>query len=91
MAPPTCPNCGEYVPTNAHSCPGCGADENTGWNDTANAQSLGIGDDEEFDYDEFIANEFDPARKPKVKVEGISWFWWIVAIVALCLILSFYF
>lgn len=35
VAPETCPICGEDVPRGAASCPGCGADERTGWNDEA--------------------------------------------------------
>jgi hypothetical protein len=31
--PGDCPVCGEEVPTGAMSCPGCGADERTGWNE----------------------------------------------------------
>lgn len=31
-APDECPVCGADVPRNARSCPGCGADERSGWN-----------------------------------------------------------
>jgi len=31
--PGDCPVCGEEVPAGATSCPGCGADERTGWNE----------------------------------------------------------
>jgi hypothetical protein len=33
--PETCPVCGETVPRGAAACPGCGADERTGWNEEA--------------------------------------------------------
>lgn len=33
--PETCPVCGESVPRGAAACPGCGADERTGWNEDA--------------------------------------------------------
>jgi hypothetical protein len=33
--PAVCPICGEVVPRDATACPGCGADERTGWNDEA--------------------------------------------------------
>lgn len=33
--PETCPICGESVPRDAAACPGCGADERTGWNEGA--------------------------------------------------------
>ena len=32
-APSECPVCGEAVPSRATSCPHCGADERTGWNE----------------------------------------------------------
>lgn len=34
-SPEVCPVCGEAVPRRAKSCPGCGADEKTGWDDEA--------------------------------------------------------
>jgi len=34
-SPAECPVCGEEVPRDAKSCPGCGADERTGWNEEA--------------------------------------------------------
>lgn len=36
FVPPTeCPVCGEVVPRGARACPGCGADERSGWNEEA--------------------------------------------------------
>lgn len=35
ISPAECPVCGESVPRGAAACPGCGADERTGWNDEA--------------------------------------------------------
>jgi hypothetical protein len=34
-SPETCPVCGESVPRGARACPGCGADERSGWNEEA--------------------------------------------------------
>jgi len=31
--PLECPVCGEAVPRNAKACPGCGADERSGWDE----------------------------------------------------------
>ncbi len=36
-APTICPVCGEAVPRDARACPGCGADERSGWNEDAAA------------------------------------------------------
>jgi hypothetical protein len=35
VPPSECPVCGENVPRGAAACPGCGADERTGWNPEA--------------------------------------------------------
>lgn len=35
VPPSECPVCGEHVPRGAAACPGCGADERTGWNEEA--------------------------------------------------------
>lgn len=36
FVPPTeCPVCGEAVPRGARACPGCGADERSGWDEDA--------------------------------------------------------
>lgn len=31
QAPETCANCGADIPRTARACPGCGADERSGW------------------------------------------------------------
>lgn len=33
IPPETCPVCGEAVPRTAKACPGCGADERSGWDE----------------------------------------------------------
>jgi len=88
MPPETCPNCGATVPRNAKSCPGCGADEKTGWSDAAYADNLGI-PDENFDYNEFVKEEFG-AGSGRVKPRGIKWIWWVTAVVLLVVCLYFF-
>jgi hypothetical protein len=80
MAPEICPNCDAEVPRNAKSCPECGADENTGWSESAYASKLGLPDDG-FDHDEFVKEEFGDERRPR----GISWLWWITALLLIAL------
>ena len=80
MPPETCPNCGADVPRNARACPECGSDEKTGWSEDADAGRLGLPDDK-FDYDEFVKEEF--GTQDKVRPRGISWFWWIIALLLL--------
>jgi hypothetical protein len=83
VPPEVCPNCGALVPPKARACPACGADDETGWSDRAAAQRLGLPDDE-FDYDEFVKEELsEEPRARQLRPRGISWFWWIVALVLL--------
>jgi uncharacterized membrane protein YvbJ len=83
MSPEVCPNCGAEVPRNAKACPECGSDEKTGWSETAHASSLGL-PDEEFDYNEFVNEEFNSGQ---TKPRGISWHWWVVAVILVGLFL----
>ena len=77
------------MPPNARACPECGSDEETGWSDRADAQRLGLPDDE-FNYDEFVKDEFGANdRRREVRPRGIAWLWWIVAIVLIGLFLWF--
>jgi len=75
--PEFCPNCGAEVPRHAQACPECGADEATGWSERATAQRLDLPDDE-FDYDEFVKEEF--GTESQVRPRGLSWFWWAAAV-----------
>ena len=77
MAPEICPNCGADVPPKARACPECGADEKIGWSERAAAQRLGVPDDE-FDYDEFVKEEF--GEKKAAARPRVGWLWWAVAV-----------
>jgi hypothetical protein len=85
MSPEVCPNCGAMVPPKAKACPGCGADETTGWSAAAYASHLGI-PDENFDYDDFVQEEFG---SPRPKPRGIHWVWWLTALGLIALFLLF--
>lgn len=80
-APEVCPVCGEDVPPSALACPECGADERSGWREDAMAYD-GVGLPEEFDYNDFVREEFSSPIKPK----GLSVFWWIAAILVIAAI-----
>ena len=86
MAPEICPNCGVDVPRNARACPGCGSDETTGWSEDAHRENLGL-PAEEFDYDEFVKEEFG-GGKPVPR--GLHRFWWLVAVLLLAAIIYFW-
>ena len=83
--PETCPNCGANVPRHAIACPECGSDESTGWSEKAYAENLGLPDDE-FNYDEFVKEEFGTGR---AKPRGIPWFWWVVAVALVVALVRF--
>jgi hypothetical protein len=64
-----CSHCGAEVPAGAMSCRECGSDDETGWSESAGewedcVPSSGYGSDDEFDYDEFVANEFPDQAPP---------------------------
>jgi hypothetical protein len=86
VKPDLCPNCGALVPPKARACPECGADEETGWSDRAQAQRLDLPDDD-FNYDEFVREEFGDGGGrgrsnlgARVKPAGLHWVWWVVGI-----------
>jgi len=83
MSPEVCPNCGADVPRNAKSCRECGADETTGWSESANSVNLNL-PDEDFDYGEFMKAEF---ASRQVKPLGIHWLWWLTALILVVLFL----
>ena len=87
MTSEVCPNCGAEVPRNAKACPECGSDERTGWSEKAGADNLNL-PHEEFDYDEFVKDEFGSGP---AKPRGIAWLWWVVALLLVLLFLFFYF
>jgi hypothetical protein len=79
MPPEICPNCGAEVPPQAKACPACGSDEKTGWSEEARTSGLDL-PDENYDYDDFVQREFG-GKCPKPR--GLSWFWWLVALLLL--------
>jgi hypothetical protein len=77
--PGDCPVCDESVPRGRKSCPHCGADPRTGWNDdedTANGLDL---PDPDFNYEDFVEREF--GNSPKTR--GLPWIWWITGVLVL--------
>jgi hypothetical protein len=80
-----CPHCGTVLPADATSCPECGSDNTTGWAEDADMWAAVPTDhveDDEFDYDEFIAREFGDTRTRGMRVSVI-----VLALVALLTIL----
>ncbi|MCA9063430.1 MAG: zinc ribbon domain-containing protein [Planctomycetaceae bacterium] len=76
-----CPNCGSLLKPNAHHCRECGASAEYRW---GRADPEDFVDDDDFDYDEFVAHEFPEHAPPKS--HGIQQrFWVIVLIIALAI------
>jgi predicted amidophosphoribosyltransferase len=86
-SPEICPVCGENVPPSAKACPECGADERSGWKrDALISDALDL-PDEEFDYDEFVKEEFENG-KSKSRSQLL---WAAVAAALLAILLALYF
>jgi hypothetical protein len=67
-----CQCCGAELPTTATFCRHCGASDECGWGDDCRREELdlpvgyGAEDNDDFDYDEFVASEFpDQADETK--------------------------
>jgi uncharacterized membrane protein YvbJ len=86
-APEVCPVCGEDVPRDSLACPKCGADHNSGWGGDADTYDAVNLPDEDFNYDEFVEQEFGSSPKPT----AIKTFWWIIAIVLIVAFIAIYF
>ncbi|HTJ77623.1 MAG TPA: zinc ribbon domain-containing protein [Rariglobus sp.] len=76
--PEECAQCGAVIPRRAHACPGCGADERTGWRETSLYDGLDL-PEEAFDDD---ASATAGSSTPR-GVAGLAWYWWVVGIVLL--------
>ena len=79
MTPEICPHCGAELPRRARACPECGADDSTGWSESAGSEHLDL-PEEKFDYADFVSREFGSASP---KPRGLHWFWWLTALVVL--------
>ena len=85
-APEVCPVCGEEVPRGAVACPECKADHNSGWREDAGSyDAVGL-PDEDFNYDEFVEQEFGSSPKPA----AIKTVWWVTAVLALAVLVAIY-
>lgn len=79
-----CPHCGAELPPRARACPECGSDEATGWSERAHEERLGV-PDEEFDYEEFVREEFGGPKRAR---HNLKWFWWGAAVLLLLILIG---
>lgn len=85
--PEYCPNCGGPLKPRATSCKACGSCEKTGWNARAEYDRIGVDyDDDDFDYQDFIAREFSDA--PQNNIHGRSLLFTIVALILTILLIA---
>ncbi len=79
-APPSeCAQCGADIPPRARACPGCGADERTGWREQSVYDGLNL-PDEDTDDDTRSAPRNSRPR------DRLPWYW-VLTIVAVLLLL----
>lgn len=84
--PAVCPVCDHEVPRGALACPECGADHNSGWREDAETyEGLDL-PDEDFNYDQFVREEFSSSIKPA----GIKTIWWLTAILIIIASMALY-
>jgi hypothetical protein len=74
-----CPGCGREVRVGSQGCPQCNQLDPWEQDDTEIYDGLDLPDDK-FDYQQFLKNEFGDK---KINTNGLSLFWWIVAIILL--------
>jgi hypothetical protein len=81
--PRECPVCGDPVPPRAKACPGCGADERTGWDEeTARYAALDLPA-----YEDDDAAPAAPRQRPLRR--SLHPLWWLVALVLLLLSIAY--
>jgi hypothetical protein len=81
-APPDeCAQCGATVPPRARACPGCGADERTGWREQSVYDGLDLPDS-----DESGLNPASPPSRPRPR-DRLAWYWVLTIITVLLLLI----
>ena len=82
--PEICPVCGDDVPRGALACPECGADHKSGWAKDADVYDGIDLPEQDFNYDEFVEQEFGSKRN-RSKTKAIWWVAGIILIIAFLL------
>ena len=80
-SPDECANCGVAIPPKARACPGCGADERTGWRENDATRYDGLDLPESAFADETDAGGSSSARATHRSAPraGLRWYWLVVA------------
>ncbi len=81
----SCPHCGADVPVGAPACKECGSDAETGWSEDPDVWEAdipaGYGDEDDFDYDEFVARELPGHAQRPVGAELTRWGWRVLVVI----------
>ncbi len=84
--PGQCPACGEWVPRGAVACNDCGACAKSGWKGHADVyDGLDLPDDD-FDYDEYIAEEFGQGKRSARQSRELLWRWVAAILLAVMIV-----
>jgi hypothetical protein len=75
-----CPHCGRKVAAGASFCRHCGADPESGWNESTEDQAQGFYEDD-FDYDDYLSREFPGASRSTLRP-------WLMLLVVLAVCLA---
>jgi hypothetical protein len=78
--PAECANCGAEIPRHAQACPGCGADERTGWRETSVYDGLDLPE----------SAYGDTSARTRVR-HGLPWYFVVAAILGILAALVFSF
>lgn len=62
-----CPHCGGEIAATASSCRHCGSSDQDGWRDDD------IGVDDDFDYDDFVDENFSGSRRARLPARIWQW------------------
>jgi uncharacterized membrane protein YvbJ len=80
-----CPHCGAEVPEDAVVCRECGSDVETGWAKDADKWEVnipaGYGEEEDFNYGEFLSRDFPEHASPISKKTISKWVMLIVVVI----------
>ena len=81
-APPEeCANCGSAIPRRARACPGCGADERSGWREQDAYEGLNLPDEA------YASDDRPPKPAPtRFRINGLAWYWWSLGVALLILL-----
>lgn len=83
---PRCPECGAPVHLNSASCRECGSRRGEqGWFRPESYDGIGLAEDDDFDYEEFVKEEFQEERPLGFlhQMTTRQRFWWLTGVLVI--------